>query len=474
MKRLDIVNAKLKKLYDSLFDETDLRDFDNISRNDLEKIKNEIRKYEEEKTLLYYKNYNARLKEMPWLVENETYKQLITYNAEFDFLFIELIHKCPSIVTNIELLMPIAQFINKASNKIAGLRELLSLNRNVLADSRLLSRINDKSYPQIKNILKSITLMSNQIFREYLAQFHIQENRTYDNVLIMENAFKEDLNLDFVLALGSKTHINDYFHKNMSKELLDQIANAKTKRLKKQILAMMFGCFDEKTLNILVRFFEIEDVRDQLLDEKSFYYALLIKPLYEGISHKDYGSIDKLLSTCSNRWDDDIFNASSENINTLAHIFDSVTGPYLYYHKNRQVHKVPVYKFTKSFNNNVDKFYEVLDILEKAKINEQTEELIKKYDIFLYDDLKDAAVHALLENEDLKMSDKEIADWNDYISTTYDASYDELFDNNPQVTICYGLDSFEKPTEASYIYSCFSRVIPSPQLKQTKSIYNQK
>ena len=231
MKRLDIVTAKLKKLYGVLFDSKNFTGSDKISSEDIENIKNEIRKYEAEKKTLYLKESNRFLKEMPWLMGNETYKKILTNNAEFNCLFLELLHKCPNMVNDMEILMPIVNFINGNMNKIARLREVLSFNRNVLNDAKLLRRINDNCYPQIKEILKSITLMSNPRFREYLANSYILNERTYDNVRLMERAFKEGLNWDFVLALGSYRHAKDYFRMNMSKELLDHIASAKTKTL---------------------------------------------------------------------------------------------------------------------------------------------------------------------------------------------------------------------------------------------------
>jgi len=294
MKRLDIVTAKLKKLYGVLFDSKNFTGSDKISSEDIENIKNEIRKYEAEKKTLYLKESNRFLKEMPWLMGNETYKKILTNNAEFNCLFLELLHKCPNMVNDMEILMPIVNFINGNMNKIARLREVLSFNRNVLNDAKLLRRINDNCYPQIKEILKSITLMSNPRFREYLANSYILNERTYDNVRLMERAFKEGLNWDFVLALGSYRHAKDYFRMNMSKELLDHIASAKTKTLKKQILSIMYDCQNEKILNILARYFEIGVIREQLLDENSFYYKLLINPLYEGVSHREYASIESI------------------------------------------------------------------------------------------------------------------------------------------------------------------------------------
>lgn len=294
MKRLDIVNAKLKKLYNTLFSVTNSDNANKLSDEEKENTKNEIRKYEREKSILYLKESNKLLKEMPWLIKNETYEKIMTHNAEFDYLFLLLIKRCPNMVNDMEILMPIVNFINGGTNKIAKLRELLTINRNVLSDKNLLKRINDSCYEQIKDIFKSLTLMSNPRFREYLANMKIMNGRNYDNIRLMERALKEGLNLDLVMALGSDAHAKDYFHRNMSKELLDHIASAKTKTLKKQILAIMYDCNNDKILNILARYFEIEVIRNQLLDENSFYYNLLIKPIYEGISHKEYASLESI------------------------------------------------------------------------------------------------------------------------------------------------------------------------------------
>ncbi len=488
MKRLDIVTAKLKKLYGVLFDSKNFTDSDKISSEDIENIKNEIRKYELEKKALYLKESNKFLKEMPWLMGNETYKKILTNNAEFNYLFLELIHKCPNIVNDMDILMPIVNFINGGTNKIARLREVLSFNRNVLNDAKLLRRINDNCFPQIKEILKSITLMSNPRFREYLANSYILSDRTYDNVRLMERAFKEGLNWDFVLALGSYKHAKDYFRMNMSKELLDQIASAKTKTLKKQILSIMYDCQNEKILNILARYFEIGVIREQLLDENSFYYKLLISPLYEGVSHREYASmesidinqeftdmkvskelfeqvansntktlkkqmlklifncnneeilniltsffeidevreqlldedsfyynllikpikkgtdvakyasIDEVLSSCSKRFDDYILTC--DNTDILAHSFDCITNGYIYYFKDGNLHQAPVRDFTKSFNNAIEKFYQVLDFINKVPAGKDQDFLSQKYEKYLNDNLREVAKSAILDNQD--------------------------------------------------------------------------
>lgn len=479
MKRLDIVNAKLKKLYAVLFDLSNPRD-------NQEEIKNQIIKYERERTLIYSKEYYKRLKEMPWLSENDIYKQIITHNAEFDYLFLELIQKCPRIINDLGLLLPILDFINggmelllpntaitnSGNNKIAKLRELLTLNRNVLADTRLLSRINDPCYPQIKDILKSITLMSNQKFRDYLARTNILKNRNYTNICLMERAFREGLSFDLVLALGSDNHAKNYFSMNMSKELLDQVHNAKTKILKKQILSIIYDCNDDKILNILVRFFEIDDVREQLLDENSFYYNFLIKPIYMGISHREYGSIDELLSTCSKGFDNYILACNNTDI--LSHAFDCITGPYIYYHNDRRVHAVPANKFTSSFNNQISQFHQALEMVNMLDDSISQEYLSQKYENILNDDLKVIATRALIENEDTKMSEEELKNWNMYIAETYGYKYDEAFDNNIQVTICYGLDSFDEPSPITPVYPHFTRIINSSELYDNKLVNKAK
>ena len=541
MKRLDIVNGKLKKLYDVLFSVTNSENSNRPTDEDVENTKNEIRKYEREKTTIYLKEVNKWLKAMPWLKDNETYKKIMTHNAEFDCLFLELIHKCPSIVDDMELLMPIVDFVNNGTNKISRVRELLTFNRNVLSDKKLLRRINDTCYPQIKEILKSLTLMSNPKFREYLSETYILPDRTYDDVRLMERAFKEGLNLDLVLALGSKKHTKDYFYKNMSKELLDHIASAKTKTLKKQILSLMYDCNNDKILNILSRFFEIEVIRDQLLDENSFYYNLLINPIYEGVSHKDYAmmepssipqefmnmeisqdlldqvaksktktlkkqilamafncsddnilnilvnfleiddvrsqlldessfyykllikpiskgtrsdkyaSVDEVLSACSKRFNDYILTC--DNTDMLAHSFDCITGPYIYYFRDGKVHSVPVSKFTSSFNRRIDKFHQVLDLVNRLDRVEDQEYLCIKYENYLNDDLREVARYAILDNEDAKLSLEELDAWNSYIDATYGTRANEELDEEYDVVIGYGLDSFEDNTPKSLNYS---------------------
>ncbi|MDE6141540.1 MAG: hypothetical protein K2G03_02950, partial [Bacilli bacterium] len=62
MKRIDIVNAKLKKLYDILFSVSNSQDTNKLSNEDLENTKNEIRRYEREKNTIYFKEGNKLLK----------------------------------------------------------------------------------------------------------------------------------------------------------------------------------------------------------------------------------------------------------------------------------------------------------------------------------------------------------------------------------------------------------------------------
>lgn len=454
MKRLDVVNAKLKKLYDILFDVNNSQDANKPSEKDIESAKEEIRKYEREKTVLYLREFNKLIKQMPWLLENEVYKNIMTHNAEFDFLFLQLINKCPNLINDNNLLMPIVNFVNTGTKKYDKVRELLALNRNVLSDSKLLNRINDKCYPQIKEILKSFTLMSSQKFREYLANLNVLGDKEYNNVRLMERAFKEGLDLDLVMALGNDAQAKDYLTINMSKDLLDHINKAKTKTLKKQILSIMYDCDNDKILNILVRFFDIEIIRDQLLDENSFYYKLLIKPISRGITPDKYASTDEVISTCSKGFDNYIL--ACDNTDILAHSFDCITGPYIYYFRDGKVHSIPVSKFTNSFNSKIDKFHQAFDIINVLPNSSDQEYLNTKYEKYLNDDLRVIAKSAILDNEDVKLSEEEISEWNNYIEETYGTDFDEEYD----VIIGYGLDSFDEIYPKNLNYSYNWNVIP--------------
>lgn len=163
MKRLDIVNGKIKKLSSILFDTS----FNNSSNEDIELVKSELRRYVLEKKAIYQRNYDKRIKEMPWLKEHETYKELLTPNVEFNALFLELIHKYPYIVDDMNFLMPIVNFIN-GGDKLARLRELLSMRRYVFIDCEFLNKINHPNYENMKEIFRSLTLTSSNKFREFL------------------------------------------------------------------------------------------------------------------------------------------------------------------------------------------------------------------------------------------------------------------------------------------------------------------
>ncbi len=460
MKRLDIVKLKIDKLSNML-----------LTTDNPKSIMQEIRKYILEKQAIYKRQYDKKINERIDLLENKTYKELLTGNIEFDALFLELICKYPHIVDDMTFLMPIVNFIN-AGDKIDRLNQLLAMNRNVFTDAKLLNRINDKNYDNIKNIFKSLTLMASKSFRDYFKYVTVTSNRNYDNILLMEKALKEGLNLDLVVALGSENHASEYFRRNMSKELLDHIANAKTKTLKKQILGVMYNCNDDKILSILVRFLEIEEVRDQLLNENSFYYQLLIKPIYEGISHKEYGSINELLSTCSKEFDSYILACNSTD--NLAHAFDCLTGPYIYYHKDRRVHAVPVNRFTSSFNRQIDEFNQVLDMVNTLDSPIDQEFLSRRYEKALNDNLRVIAAQALGENEDVKMTDEEIANWNAYIDATYGDNYVEPFDEDVEVTIGYGLDEFAETKPITMIYPYFRKVIHSSEISNPRLAYKAK
>lgn len=454
MKRLDIVNGKIKKLSSILFDTS----INGCSKDEIELVKNEIRKYALEKKAIYQRSYDKRIKEMPWLKEHETYKELLTPNVEFNALFLELIHKYPYIVDDMNFLMPIVNFIN-GGDKLARLRELLSMRRYVFIDSQFLNMINHPNYEDMKDVFTSLTLTSSSKFREFFKDIAIRENRKYDNTRLMEKALKEGLNLDLVLALGSKRHADEYFRINMSKELLDHINSAKTKTLKKQILSVMYDCNDEKILNILVRFFEIDEVREQLLDENSFYYNLLIKAIDEGVSHRDYGSIDELLTRCSKDFDNYILYCN--NTDLLSHSFDLLTGPYIYYHRDRRIHAVPVNRFTSSFNQYVSRFNETIETITMLDSLKDQEYMSEKLGNALNDDLRVIANNSLMENEDIKMTDEEVSNWNSYIDSTYGSIF---LDEISEVTIGYGLDLESETRPLTMVYPCYRQIINSQEL----------
>lgn len=459
MKRLEIVDAKIGKLTQMLLD-----------KDDHSAVLNDLRKYIIEKKNIYQKQYDKMLEGMPELKTNENYRQALTGNIEFDTLFLELIVKYPHIINDMNFLMPIVNFINHG-DKVVKVRELLSMNKGVFANNTLLNKINDVNYENIKEIFRSIPLMSSIEFKDYFKNINILPNKCYDNIQLMEKALKEGLNLDLVFALGSKDHAHDYFNENMSLELLDQIANSKTANLKKQILAIIFDCEDEKILNILVRFFEIKDVRDQLLDENSFYYELLIKPIKTGANHKDYGSIEKLLSTSSKGFNNYIL--ACNNTDELAHTFDLLTGPYIYYHEDRRIKRVPVKKFTSSFNKRIQLFMSALEMINMLDIKANQDILNEKYEEVLNDDLKDIAIHSLRENEGITLSSEEKKDWNDYINATYATDNLDYLDGI-EVTIGYGLDPFEEAKPITTIYPCFRQVINSNELMGKQLSYTSK
>lgn len=456
MKRLDIVNGKIKKLSSILFDTS----FNNSSNEDIELVKSELRRYVLEKKSIYQRNYDKRMKEMPWLKKSETYKELLTPNVEFNALFLELIHKYPYIVDDMSFLMPIVNFIN-GGDKLVRLRELLSMRRYVFIDCEFLNKINHPNYENMKEIFRSLTLTSSNKFREFFKGSTIRDNRIYDNSRLMERALKEGLDTELVMALGSKRHADEYFRINMSKELLDHINSAKTKTLKKQILSVMYDCNDEKILNILVRFFEIDEVREQLLDENSFYYSLLIKAIDEGVSHREYGSIDELLSRCSKDFDNYILYCN--NTDSLSHSFDLLTGPYIYYHRDRRIHAVPVNRFTNSFNQHVTHFNEALETINMLDEFANQEYISEKFSDVLNDDLRALATASLIENEDIKMSEEEVSNWNSYIDSTYGYLMDG-FGDNIEVTIGYGLDLEEEAMPLTMVYPCYRQIINSKEL----------
>lgn len=459
MKRLEIVDAKIRKLTEMLFD-TDNR----------EAIQSDLRKYIIEKKSIYKKQYDKMLESMPELKNSENYRQALTGNIEFDTLFLELIVKYPHIINDNAFLMPIVTFIN-GSDRTTRVHELLKMHRSLFEDANLLNKINDANYEGIKDIFRSITLMTNPSFKEYLKSAYIYPDKTYDNISLMEKALKEGLNFDLVLALGSNHLAKEYIEANFTKELLDHIASAKTTNLKKQILSIIYDCDDDKILNILVRFFDIEDIREQLTNENSFYYDLLIKPIKMGTTHKDYGSIDKLLSTCSKGFDDYIL--ACNNTDELAHAFDLLTGPYIYYHEDRRIKAVPVKSFTHTFNERIDIFNKALEMINMIDNNEDIAYIKEQYEALLNDDLKLIAYASLRENEDKRLSKQEISDWNDYINVTYGTyNYDYL--EGIDVTIGYGLDAFDEAKPITTIYPCFRQVINSSELMGETLKYSSK
>ncbi|MDE6142125.1 MAG: hypothetical protein K2G03_05935, partial [Bacilli bacterium] len=86
--------------------------------------------------------------------------------------------------------------------------------------------------------------------------------------------------------------------------------------------------------------------------------------------------------------------------------------------------------------------------------------LSRKYEKYLNDDLREVAKNAILDNKDIKLSNEELTEWNNYIGATYGTVSDDIEDDI-DVVIGYGLDTFDESETSNLNYSYCWTIKPS-------------
>lgn len=401
--KIDVIESELNCLYNRLFDAEDPMEMDVLTETEKKPIYDKIKELESKKNDKFKKLYEEKIKSYPAVLNNPLLKELIKEDYHYNYLLICLLEKAPIIYSDNELAKIICKCISDD-----GLEMLLKLDSHVFENKELLSLINHPSFRQLENIFSNPILMNDVNFINYLLD-KIKTNSIpygtyYSDTKHMEQALRSKLDYELVLSIGCYDTLKAYLQINVSSSLFENIANIKNDNLMKLLLSVLFNSSKEK-INILAKFFTIQEVREQLIDPDSFYYHLLITPLLQKNNENFYGTKEALFSFNTKVFYDFDFNG-------MIHYFDTLVNHYIYYYEKGQIQYVPIVIYISSIRKRIEKYNNIHDIVYSAENSEDEMDILEeKYKNVLNKGFFDLCIDALDKNKNKVLSNEEIDYW---------------------------------------------------------------
>lgn len=411
IKEIHEINDCIAHLYRLLDDANDpMNNFGYINREQETRINNKIQNLNNIKNTYYKTLYEYKLILHRDILNNPVIKGLIGNDYYFNYLLICLLEKAPIIYQN-DTITKIVYYFIKNNKRFNALNILSKIEEKVFENRELLSVINTNYFNNLQEIFYSNILMNDNNFVQFLlSKLKTKKNDSNYSLDIknMERALQAKLDYELVWQIGYRKFdcekSLDYFEENSGVELLDSIAAIKNIKFKKYLLSILFCSTDMRKINILEKFFNIKEIRDQLLNPNSFYYQFLILPQFDNL----YGTKEALFHFDSQIFEDFDFQK-------MIHYFDSRVSHYIYYYDHRKIVRVPILAYIATIHKKINTYCFFIDSIYSADIDLSTEDLlVEKYKDILTIPFVGMCIDSLSENENKSLPKDEIAYW-DYL-----------------------------------------------------------
>lgn len=412
MEGMEKIEVKFKNFFNFLFN------ISRIQKAEENKANYKLNTFVIDKNKMYKTLYDELIVDNEELKENSELMKHIGDNYKDNYNLLYFFSRHNEAIDNKEVYKYL--FENSEESISKKISNLLALSKEVFVHPEIIKLINDEAIGNIYGIIKSRNLMQDKNFVDCFIKF-IETNNLNDlycNTNLMEIALNEHIDFNLILLIGqvNSEKLSSYLKENSSKELFDKIASIKNSRLKKYLVSKIYTEVSEDLISALIKFFNIKDVRDQLLDKNSFYYKILIKDKESNI--KEYASKDRLFSY-DVHYTDDIFQ-------NMIHYFDSLVNHYIYFNEDNKIVHTPVLYYIESMKTKLNNYFDLISKLNSGELSDKEQQRIKlQYSHILNNNnFKQFCFESLSENAGTSINEDLEAYW-DYIMNNIPDNIDD-------------------------------------------------
>lgn len=441
MKKLKKLERKLFRIYCEWADSLSSKGYSVLSDEIIKERKKRAKEIEEEIDNLYIHELEELKNDHPEVLKNGEVEKLFDVNAKSNCLIFKFLIKHPEIYTSTYITSEVGKFIyDWGKNGKKRIVSPVSVEKkiNVLDKiqpafyhyTNFIEFLNNYYFEYLYAYFQNETMMDNPRFIQFLLSIvqnpekNIRGTEEYHQVdYFALSALAENLDIEFVYALGNKKKYNNYLSCRYKEEVFSLINSIHDTELKKKLLIDIFGLKKLEYLPILMKFFAIPEVQEQLLDPSSFYYQLLIKPLTtkeedstncenntEPLNDFDYASIGEVI-----RFHSDDFN--NGELDKMIHHFDKHVGNYIYFYYENEVKRVPVLYYIQTMRQKTE-MWKKLNLLTSSH-NTSLNTCETLFELFAYytdNTFQDFARDSLVENIGKCMTSEEEDYWTHLLS----------------------------------------------------------
>lgn len=439
MDKVQILELELNEIYNRLFDAADPLNTLVLSNEDNQYYKSETVKLEKQIEKIYKKMLKELEKENPEILEHEEVKKLYDKSSKVNYFIFRFLIEHQNICSSKDTIQEIEKFIydckysedmhrtyyRDIQKKLSVLNSLQPIFFQYIIFVRFL---NDYRFPYLKSYFTNKVIMENDAFVDYLlnkidfCDQNIKFGEYHHVIPSMEMALKEKVDANLIYAMGNKECYENYLKTHDIEYIFHIINSIENEEVKIKLLVDIFHIKvqNKAKLHVLSEFLIYPEIQKQLLNETSFYYNVLIKPLISEHSNESktlgeyevfevtegYASIRDVVEYHS----DDFYDYQFDKI---IHHFDKYVQNYIYFYYENEVKKIPVLYYIQTMQRKIE-LWERLHIFPCiVKINEEIEkEYYNEFDEYVNKDFVEMAIASLEENIGRCLSSHEEDYWN--------------------------------------------------------------